>query len=515
VRGETEYAVPPLAESEAVELFTARSRLPADATITELCRRLDDLPLAIELAAARAAVLTPAQILERLAKRLDLLKGGRDAETRQATLRATIEWSHELLSADERSLFARLSIFRGGWTLEAAEQIREADLDVLQSLVDKSLVRRTGERFVMLETIREFAAERLAASGEADEIGRRHAEWFLALAAQAHPQIARDPQRWLPRLDAEHDNFRAAIDGATEAGDAELVTRLCGELWPFWYLADHAAEARRRLDAALSHYDEPDAVRAKALNGAMAMALEMGDPGGARPLAQEAVAIHERLGDPWSLANSRFLLAQVSATEGDWPTGRDMLEESVRAFVELGDSHFSMIARRTLAWMYEELGDTDRYRALTEENYREARATGNKRVEARAQASLAGFVVEEGRVAEGLAMYQSSLRLDREVGDHGGSRIDLYDIAEALSVAGESESAALILAGTEAWRNRSGVALESWLERITRATLERLHADLDDDEFAAAWHRGAAMTEDEVAEFALGASVEAERPASV
>ncbi len=165
VQGEVEYAVPPLAQPEAVELFCTRSRLEPDAVIGELCRRLDDLPLAVELAAARTSILTPRQILERLSKRLDLLKGGRDADPRQATLRATIEWSYDLLSDDEKVLFARLAVFAGGCTLEAAEEVAEADLDTLQFLVDKSLVRHTTDRFWMLETVREYALERLEEFG--------------------------------------------------------------------------------------------------------------------------------------------------------------------------------------------------------------------------------------------------------------------------------------------------------------------------------------------------------------
>ena len=161
VQGEVEFPVPPLAEQEAVDLFCARSQLEPGDEIEELCRRLDDLPLAVELAAARTSVLTPAQILGRVADRLDLLKGGRDADARQQTLRATIEWSYELLTAEEQRLFARLSVFSGGCTLEAAEEVAAADVDTLQSLVEKSLVRHTSDRFWMLETIREFAAERL------------------------------------------------------------------------------------------------------------------------------------------------------------------------------------------------------------------------------------------------------------------------------------------------------------------------------------------------------------------
>ena len=165
VRGEVEFPVSPLADPEAVELFCERAGVEADETVHRLCRALDNLPLALELAAARTSVLSPAQILDRLSSRLDLLKGGRDADPRQQTLRATMEWSHDLLSSDDQLLFARLAVFAGGWTLEAAEEVADAELDTLESLVDKSLVRHADDRFWMLETIREFAAERLDAAG--------------------------------------------------------------------------------------------------------------------------------------------------------------------------------------------------------------------------------------------------------------------------------------------------------------------------------------------------------------
>jgi len=201
VRGEVEYPVLPLAHPDALELFCARARVEQDETIVELCRRLDNLPLALELAAARAAVLSPRQILDRMSQRLDVFKGGRDADPRQQTLRATIEWSYELLSAEDQRLLARLAVFRGGCTLEAAQEVAGADLDPLQSLVAKSLLRHGDERFWMLETIREFAFERLVASGEADQIRRRHAEHFVSLAEAADEEAARagDPG-WLASI---------------------------------------------------------------------------------------------------------------------------------------------------------------------------------------------------------------------------------------------------------------------------------------------------------------------------
>ena len=177
--------MPPLAEREAVELFCCAREPGRSDEVAELCRRLDNLPLAVELAAARASVLTPQQLLERLSQRLDLLKGGRDAEARQQTLRATIEWSYELLDEAEQQLFARLSVFAGGCTLQAAEEVADVDLDTLQSLVDKSLLRFTDGRYWMLETIREYAAERLESDLELEGLQRAHAEHYLRLAESA------------------------------------------------------------------------------------------------------------------------------------------------------------------------------------------------------------------------------------------------------------------------------------------------------------------------------------------
>src|SRR5262245_12767479 len=211
VRGENEYAVPPLAESEAVALFCERAQMGGSPEIAELCARLDSLPLAVELAAARARLLSPAQILERLSQRLDLLKGGRDADPRQQTLRATIEWSHELLSPEQQRLFARLSVFAGGCPLEAAEAVCEADVDLLQALVDKSLLRHVDERVWMLETIRDLAGERLATSDEAETVTLAHAEWFTSFAERAAPELFGNQQvEWLGRLERDHDNLRAA-----------------------------------------------------------------------------------------------------------------------------------------------------------------------------------------------------------------------------------------------------------------------------------------------------------------
>ena len=254
VDGEWEVAVDPLREQEAAELFIQRaaavsSDFAANGEVVEICRRLDCLPLAIELAAARVKALSLPALLERLDQRLPMLAGGsRSAPERQRTLRATIAWSHELLTSAEQELFARLAVFVGGCTLEAAEEVCDADLDDIASLVDKSLLRRTGDRYWMLETIREFASERLDELGESSELRDRHAAWFAALGERAHPELyARQRRDWGDRLEAEHANLRTALDHLIGKGDGDGALRLAGAIETYWVTRGHWTEGRRYL----------------------------------------------------------------------------------------------------------------------------------------------------------------------------------------------------------------------------------------------------------------------------
>ena len=260
------------------------------------------MPLAIELAAARAKVLSPVQILERLSERLDLFTGGRDADPRQRTLRSTIEWSHDLLEPEEQRLFARLAVFAGGATLEAAEAVANADLDTLQSLVEKSLVRHTDDRFWMYETIREFALERLEMSGEADDLRRHHAEHFLALAEEAEPHLIREALgrggAWQTRIQAELDNVRAALDRFEADGDGERALRMAGAVAWFWEERGPIAEGRRRLEWALAADDRPSIARANALGRLAMVAALMGDLPEAKEAGEEALALHRGIRGP-------------------------------------------------------------------------------------------------------------------------------------------------------------------------------------------------------------------------
>ncbi len=509
VRGELEYAVPPLADQEAVELFCQRSNLETDETIGELCRRLDNLPLAVELAAARASVLSPEQILDRLSKRLDLLKGGRDAEARQQTLRAAIEWSYDLLDEEEQRLFARLAVFSGGCTLETAEEVADADLDTLQSLVDKSLVRHTEERFWMLETIREYALEQLEASGEADDLRRHHAEHFLALAEEAEPALrggSRNPGEWLDRLEVEHDNIRAALDLAEASGETQVALRLTSAQWVFWNVRGHLLEGRRRLDSALGADQSPTEPRARALVGAAALAASSGDSATARSRGEEALALSLARGDVWGVALSQSYVATAAAQEGDWATAQTIAEDSVRAFREFGDEHYAILATWLLAWMCRELGDRERARTLTEDNVRRARALGNDRVEARSLGSLAMLAVDEGRVQDALAILEQANRIHRRHGDRLEIALDLCRFARALALAGRLETAARLLSTGEALREEIGATVQSWLAREAklRETLAAVREQLDDATFADAWEQGRKLTADEAVALALG-----------
>ncbi len=501
VRGEVEYAVSPLADREAVELFCVRADMAPDDTIGRLCRALDNLPLAVELAAARARVLSPGQILSRLSTRLDLLKGGRDAEPRQQTLRATIEWSHDLLSEEERRLFARLSVFRGGCTLEAAEEVVDADLDTLAALLDKSLLRQTGDRFWMLETIRAHAAERLEASSEGLVWKRRHAEHFMAVAEEAYPHLTGSPKEWYDLLTAEHDNFRVALDRLGEGGHTQEALELAGALWKFWSPRGHVPEGRARIEAALADDHTPTAARARALNGATAFALRSDDLATAEARAREALQIHRDLGDEAGISYSQYLLGTVIANRGDHERARAIYHESVETFRAMGDDHYTLLALRALAWMHEELGDIEGYRALRREHLELATAVGNQRMIALGKRFMAGLATDDGRFQEALSLAREAFEAHRSLGDQVELASDLRQIAETLIEVGHPGSATRVLATAEAICEQIGGTFESWVVVWTEEMLTTLRAQLEDPDFAAAWEHGQGLMAEEA--FAL------------
>jgi predicted ATPase len=505
VRGEVEYPVPPLAEPEAVTLFCERSGLLPEVTIAQLCVRLDSLPLAVELAAARTRVLSPAQILERIARRLDLFEGGRDADPRQRTLRATIAWSYELLSPEERRLFERLSVFTGGCTLEAAEDVADAGLDSLQSLVEKSLLRLTNERYWMLETIREFAAERLAASGDADEIELGHAGWFLSLAEEAEPHLfSTSAGRWLDRLEGELDNIRTALSTLETSGETERVLRLAGSLAEFWSVKGHLTEGRRRIERALEADRRPTAARAKALNGAADLAHGSGDDAAARVRAEEGLALNRTLGDTWGTADSLLLLGINSIHTGGLAKAEEFIEQSLLLYRQLGDERNALEATRFLAWAYYELGDLARARMLTEDNLRRARALGDKQIEGRSLVSLAGDAIDEGRGKEAGRLLKDAYRVNRELGDDYFAPFIVCRLANALAVEGRADPAARVLSSGRALLEEIGAA-EGWTAKRNEETRATALSELGETAFAEAWERGRTLTADEAVALAFDA----------
>ena len=341
IRGEVEYPVPPLAEPEAVELFCARAQLDPDEAIAELCRRLDDLPLALELAAARTRVLSPAQILERLSHRLDLFEGGRDVEPRQRTLRATIAWSHELLDDREQRLFARLAVFRGGFTLGAAEEVTGADLDRLQSLVEKSLLRHTDERFWMLETIREYALERLSESGAEAELRRRHAEHYLELVERTDREAEEgraSQSESLSRVAADYDNVRSTLEWARDLYEGEVLLRLAAALNSFWRVRGRFyRESRAWLTLALERASTPAWAHTKVLGAAGFRALMDDDMARAETLIAEWRDAAEQAEDEEQLIAAMNAAAIMAKKKGDEDGARAEFIRIAALAAERGD----------------------------------------------------------------------------------------------------------------------------------------------------------------------------------
>jgi predicted ATPase/class 3 adenylate cyclase len=501
VQGEVGYAVPPLADPEAVELFCARARIEPDKTVAELCRRLDNLPLAVELAAARTSVLTPAQIVERLGGRLDLLKGGRDADPRQQTLRATIEWSYDLLDDVERQLFARLAVFRRGCTLEAATAVADADIDVLQSLVDKSLVRHTGDRFWMLETIREYALELLTE----DDLADRHADYYLALAEEAFAEtIGPRPAEWLDRLEADHDNLRSALSRLEATGETQRALELAGALFGLWQVRGYFTEGARRLESALAADDSPTAARARALRGWVVLRSAGVPPTDACTRAEEALRIYESLGDDWGVAFAHWQLGGIATEERDWTRALDLFERARREFRVAGDVHHYLALTRGVAWVNEELGNIARYRELVEEYLAGARAIGDERLEARGVGARAAWAIEEGRLDDALVDMRRSYEIDRSLGFSIFISVDLVRFGAILIRRGEAVEAAQIVACADRVIEETGAVRESWMETERHDTLALIRARLDEDGFARACEQGRTLSVDEAAALAIG-----------
>ncbi len=509
VKGEVEYPVLPLGEQEAVELFCARAQSDPDEAIAELCRRLDDLPLAVELAAARASVLSPAQILERLSGRLDLLKGGRDAEARQQTLRSTIEWSYELLTAAERELFARLAVFAGGCPLVAAEQVAGADVDALQSLVEKSLVRHTRERFWMLETIREYALERFAGLEEADAIRLRHLSYLIESVEGLGSDIHGLTPGELVMVEAELDNIREALRWSLSEGDPAGGFRLAVAVGRYWVIRAHV-EGYRWLSEALERAQAAaPALRARALLDAGACLFFAQDYAGAVGLSEEALSIFRRLGDTRAAADALDRLSAQQSGAGLEQEARVSANESLALFGQLGERLRTMYPLPKVAAFERQDGNREEAAAMLEQAISLAREAGDLWWLAAHLQQLAEWSLEDGDVSSAVPLLRESVDLARELENPVTLLWGLALLAWVAAEEGDHGQAGRLWGGLEAVE-RDG---DSQLPPAARASLAERVEKAAGTEFSAGLEAVRRLAAEEAVELALSDYRAEEAPA--
>ena len=414
-------------------------------TVAAICSRVDGLPLAIELAAARVKMLPPSAMLTRLESRLDLLTAGpRDVPERQQTLRKTIDWSYDLLDSAEQKLLRRLGVFLGGCTLEAAEAVCNTRddlgaeiLNVMSSLVDKSLVQQTDQgddepRFGMLETIREYCLERLVDSGEEKATRRAHAAYCLVLAEEGNPDLTEiDRTAWLARCDIEHDNFRAALDWLFQTSDVEWSFRLCVALFRFWEMREHLAEGRGWLESVL-HIGEAGSAkeRAKVLVYLSTFATVQGDFPAATDFVEQSLSIYEGLGDQWGIAVSMNARAIVASDRQDHVAAQRHFDETLARWRALGDRVAIARCLHNLANFVRGRGDYARARTALEEAGRIFEELGDHSGATWSLNQLGDVAREEGDVDAAREFYQRALSAFREVDDRWGVARSLTDLAQ-------------------------------------------------------------------------------------
>ncbi len=553
VRAEHEFAVPPLAlpdpkrlpdlvtlaQYEAVALFIQRAQaVKSDfqvsnataAAVAEICVRLDGLPLAIELAAARIKLLPPHALLARLSQRLAALtSGARDVPDRQQTLRKTIDWSYDLLEEDEKTLFRRLAVFVGGCTLEAAEAVcntngdLEGDvLDGVARLVDKSLLRQEAQangepRLLMLETIREYGLERLAASDEAEAIQQRHATFFLAMAEQSDLKLrSAEQSTWRRRLEVEHDNLRAALRWTLENQEAEMGLQLAGALLLFWRSCNHPREGRNWCEQVLAQPGARarTAARASALRTAGAMAYFHGDFPEAHRLLEESVSIGREVGTAGkrNLAHALMSLGHVALSQGNPSDAKELAGESLRLFQEVGEAWGIAMALCLLGKATGELGDPVAARPLLEESAALFRMIGDKQRLVLPIDYLGLAALRQGDYADARTHFEEALTVARETEDEkfiadalarlGTVALRVGDYQQSAALYQQSlvqpERAARLFGAVEALREATSISLPPLRRAEYDRAVEGIRAHLDEATFAAAWTQGRTMPPEQV-----------------
>ena len=529
--GEHEYAVPPLAvpdaaagrnvealsQNEAVQLFVARAgavsadfRLTDDnaAAVAEICRLVDGLPLALELAAARVKLMSPAELCKRLTRRLDVLTGGpRDAPARQQALRTTIAWSVELLSPEEERLFHRVGVFAGGWSLEAAEQVGEGRLDDLSTLVDQSLVlRRSGARgdvrFDLLQAVREYALEALDAAGERERLERRHLEYFLTLAEDAAPRLlTREGSELLVTLDVEHDNLRAALAASRSLGLGERHLRVCSELWRFWYVRGYFAEGRRWLEDALADADEqPLPLRAAALRAAGILATEHGDFEVGQQRAAAALDLFRKLNDKRGVLTSLTVLGNAARNAGSIETAKACFEESGAIARELGLTEDVAVSLSNLGSVAIHEEDYERALELYGASLTISRGVGREDAAALALTSLGYVHLRRGRPHEATALLAEALEISGRLGFRATTISCLIVRAAAATALADAEAAARLLGAASAVSEATGEPLQLLDSSVLDETTQAARRELGDAAFDRAFQLGRSSADDVVIE---------------
>ena len=512
VTAETEYAVPSLVDDDGLELFLTRARAarpvpePTPAEIEEMraiCRRLDGLPLAIELAAARVRLLPLSEISSRLEQRLAFLTGGpRDAPARQRTLAATIDWSYQLLEPAEQAAMRQLAVFVGGFSLTAAAAVLgddETALRLLSSLRDKSLIvpRRGGNgeaRFAMLDTIREYGLERLRAGGEADAAERRLAEYLADVAEQAYDEL-RGPEQalWLGRLEDDHANFDAALAGARDAGASDLLLRIAGALWRFWFVRGHIREGRRWISEALrSSPSEPTPALGRALFGGGALAVAEGDLEQGHALAEERLRVVTALGDDAEIASALSGLANAAAQRGDYTEATELLERSAehatraQAWLPLAST------MNNLGYLLLMQGDFGRAIETCREAARRFDELGmrDEGASAAENVALGCFRLEDDEAA--LDAVSGSLATYAELGENDGISYCLDVVAAVALRRGDARRAACLVGAAKALRAGTGAGAPPLEQALHDETAAELRGILDPEELEAALAEGGA-----------------------
>jgi predicted ATPase/class 3 adenylate cyclase len=493
IAAERQYPVPPLPESDAVMLFLERARAVrpdfelTDETapiVAEICERLDGLPLAVELAAAWSKVLPPAALLRRLERRLELpASRGADVPTRQSTLREAIAWSYGLLSDEERRLHARLSVFMGGCTVEAAERVADPDgelgIDVLEgiaSLVDRSLLRGSEDnedepRFAMLATIREYAREHLRETGEEDELLHRHAVEFARFAEVAEAGLRTDDQLlWFSRLENEHDNLRAALDSSAASGDGETALRLGGALGWFWYAHGHALEGCARLTDLLARTENvPEELRARPMYALGVLLDQRGEPQRAAELVERSLTVFRAHGAQESVARALNSLGTIRRGLGDLEAARSLLEESIGVRRELGDEPGTAGALSNLGVVAFEQADLDGAEARFMETLALDRAHGNEWGAAVALDNLAGVALERGDYERAGELIRDTLVAAERLADRELIAFGLEKAAVLAAAEGNVPRAGRLAGAADGLRESAGFERSrfdhEWLER--------------------------------------------------